>query len=366
MILALTILSTLTTLSSLTEAIACGTTGKAFDVSVTVITGIQPNTDDFAVEDSSGTALITTGTCSNVTAIYPGSKIHARGTLQKGKHGHIAAECSAIVQTGQTTPPPIQSISLHEFASGRWDSRLVRTTGVLYDYFIDEIDSKCTYLILNHGKDTIYAACYRQELDLNILEGWLGCEMSISGLCDPRPSGCRRKIGRILRFYGLNAIHVISPSPLDPFQAPTITPQNSSQPKDLTTFRRYQTSGLVLAVWHGDTLLIKASSGTISRVQLAKGPPPPVNACIDIVGIPETDLYRINFTRAIWRNSLITVCKDPSVTNVVANAKLFGGNEGSDINATFHGCAIRLRGPVRSLPSVGNDGRFYIESNRHK
>ena len=363
MILALSLLPTLTSLASLSEAIACGTTGETFEVSVTVTSVIQPGSDDFAVEDASGAALITTGTCSNISTIYPGSRLHACGILNKTGHGHIAADCTSIVQTGRTEPPPIQSISLHQFASGKWDSRLVRISGTLHDFFIDEIDGQFTFLILKQGNDTIYAVCYNPFLNLSAIEKWLGGELSITGLCDPRPSGCRRKIGRILRFDDLKSIDVITPAPLDPFQAPSITSKDSIQPADFLAFKRRQTSGKVLAVWHGDTFLIQTTIGTFSRIHLVKGPLPPIGTNVDVVGIPETDLYRINFTRAIWRKSPTTLCLDLNITNVVSNAKLFGGKKESDINAKFHGCTVRLRGTVRSLPSVGNDGRFYLESD---
>lgn len=363
MILSVFLLANLTSTAALSDALSRGAIGETFDLSVTVASGIQTNADDFAVEDSSGAALITTGSCSNVSIVYPGSKIHARGILNRTGHGHIAADCTSLVQTGETTPPPIQSLTLRQFSSGKWDSRIIRTTGTLHDCFIDEIDNECIYLILNQGNDTIYATCYNQPTTFKTIERWLGSELSITGLCDPRPSGCRRKIGRILRFNDLKSVDIITPAPLDPFHSSPIVMENGIQPTDFITLRRHKTSGIVLAVWHGDTLLIKTPAHKISRILLAKDPSPSVGSCIDVVGIPETDLYRINFTRAIWRKSTVTPEMDHEVTAVTANTLMAALHGEAAINADFHGQTILLRGIVRSLPSIGNDGRFYLESD---
>ena len=115
MILSVFLLANLTSTAALSDALSRGAIGETFDLSVTVASGIQTNADDFAVEDSSGAALITTGSCSNVSIVYPGSKIHARGILNRTGHGHIAADCTSLVQTGETTPPTIQSITLRQF-----------------------------------------------------------------------------------------------------------------------------------------------------------------------------------------------------------------------------------------------------------
>ena len=53
--------------------------------------------------------------------------------------------------------------------------------------------------------------------------------------------------------------------------------------------------GRVVAVWHGDRFLMRTlDNASVVRVDLADRHLPRYGQCVEVTGLPETDLYRIN------------------------------------------------------------------------
>lgn len=119
----------------------------------------------------------------------------------------------------------------------------------------------------------------------------------------------------------------------------------------------------MLAVWQNCAILIRTPDGSLSRVDLAKGAPPSFDDPIEVVGFPETDFYRVNFARAIWRPTNLPE-RPPDVPRDISADSLMTDIDGKKtFNADFHGKTVRLRGTVRSLPRLGlGDGRLLVES----
>ncbi|MDD4024955.1 MAG: sensor histidine kinase [Kiritimatiellae bacterium] len=237
---------------------------------------------------------------------------------------------------------------------------------MLRDYFSDEIDPKYIFLILNDGDKTLYAATQGHSAEtIHRLDTLIGHALTITGLCDPNPSGLRRNIGRILRINALSCIETVTQTTADPFDAPAFDKSSQIQSATIVSLGRQRICGHVIAVWQNDSFLLRTSGGSLSRVDLAKNTPPKFGETIEVVGFPETDLYRINFSRAIWRPAETkTRLIDDPVSNITAAALMSTARGKPTYNADFHGRIVRLRGTVLSLPNVGrDDGRFYIESD---
>ena len=359
------LLAVLTNAKEISESIANGSIGESFDLQATVISENQAYSHDFAVQDESGTVILAPADEQNAPVLHPGMRIRTKGSLVEGQTGHIAANCAAVNILERVPPPAVIKANFRQILSGDCDSRVVQTTGTLRDYFLDEIDKRFLYLILNEGNETLYAVCWTQMADLQKLDTWIGCKMTLHGLCDPRPSGRRRKLGRIIRLNDLTtSVTVDVRFSADPFSAPLVENTSRLQASEFPMLGRRRTTGRVIAVWGTGSLLLRLSDGSVSRIDLAKGPPPKFGESIDAVGFPETDLYRINFSRAIWRPSAVSTIGPDSITNISARTLMSERQGLKTINASCHGKTIRLRGLVRSLPSVGNDGRFHLESDR--
>ena len=104
-------------------------------------------------------------------------------------------------------------------------------------------------------------------------------------------------------FLDLNDIRVIEPAPSDPFNVPDIDEQHNLYPYQLQQLGRRKASGRVLAIWGGNTALIETPAGSMMRVEMTEGDLPSCGDFIEIAGFPDTDIYRINFTRAKWRKT---------------------------------------------------------------
>ena len=356
------ILAVLTNAVQLSDALRKGSVGESFELDGRIISDAYLSDNDFAVEDASGSVIIHPHDKSD--SFSAGATIHACGNIVYEPFGHVIAKCNRLEILHPGAPATPKAVSISQILSGECDARVIRTTGMLRDYFFDEIDPKYLFIILNGEGTTLYAATtlYAKD-DVHRLDTLLGHPLTVTGLCDPRPSGCRRKIGRVIRVNDVSSIKAATCESNDPFSVPHFDTAAHSQPADLPSLGRQRTIGQVLAVWKKNVFLIKAQNGRLSRIDLAKGEPPAYGKSVEVVGFPETDLYRVNFTRAIWRPSHAPVfCQDP-VSNISV-IDLMTNYEGKRaFNAEFHGRVIRLRGIVRSLPSVGNDGRFHLESD---
>ena len=126
------------------------------------------------------------------------------------------------------------------------------------------------------------------------LQALIGAEVSVCGIYTP-PVDISRKLARYMLFHftGPQAVTVLRHAPKDPFAVPPLPDLSRIAPTDLPSLGRRRATGRVLAVWGGDNLLIAASSNEVIRVSLVRAAPPRYGETVDVVGIPETDTYRI-------------------------------------------------------------------------
>ena len=102
--------------------------------------------------------------------------------------------------------------------------------------------------------------------------------------------------------------------------------------------------------------------GAILNASLANGPPPTCGDAVEVAGLPDTDLYRINLRRAIWRKQPKASPRKPENPEPTNAAKIFTRNGHSEIDPSFHGKAISLRGLVTGVPSfVAHDGLVRLQ-----
>lgn len=364
MIVAPVLFAVLTTAAELSAALQKGLVGTEFDLSATVLSECRAGDRDFAVEDKTGAVIVSPLRSATNICLTSGTRIRALGRICLTLYEHAFAECQSIVELEKSAPPSPHDATFEQIISGQFDARLVRTSGILRDYFTDEVDPKYLFLIFNQGRETLYATIKGHTSDdLKELNSMIGLSIRLIGLCDPRPSGCRRKLGRTIRLHDLTGLQALSTPSSRPAELPLLDSIDRVQAGDLPKLGRCRVLGRVLAVWQKKFLLLRTPANTLARINLAKDNPPHVGDSIEAIGFPETDLYRINFSRAIWRMAdTIAAASNPPAC-ITAKDIITILEDTPAINANFHGMAICLRGIVRSLPSVGNDGRFYLESD---
>lgn len=358
------LLAALTNAAQVSEALKSGLTGEAFAFEATALSDCNPSNRDFGIKDDSDAIVISAPRGLTNLAVRTGDRIHVRGLIKRTSDDHVCAEFTSLMSLGSTNIPSPRNATFEEILEGHHDAHLVSVSGILRDYFTDEIDPRYVFLILNRDSKTLYAACCQTSSGYSdALDSLIGNEITLTGLCDPRPSGCRRKIGRIIYIKSIKDIQSHSPTAESPFGSPLLEDIDHIQATELTQLGRRKVIGQVLAVWQDTSFLIKTQRGKISRIGLAKGPHPKIGDTVEVVGFPETDLYRINFSRAIWKQTSVPSTPPDRPSDISINELMPSVDGNHAINAEYHGHAIRLRGTVRSLPSIGNDGRFYLESD---
>ena len=230
------------------------------------------------------------------------------------------------------------------------------------DIVVDEISPDYKYVILAMKGEIIAMPLLADAPALATLT--IGSEIEATGICDPMMLGMRLHLGRYLMVV-LQNVRVISNAKDDPFASPVLEDYTRLRPQDLAALGRHRAIGRVIAAWHGDNALIKCDGERLVRIETDEGGAPKYGDRIEAVGFPESDLYRVNLSRAVWRKVQDGKTTDETPRDVTAEELLVDTEGRRRFDPYIHGRAIRLRGIVRNMPGEGNvDGRFNIESGK--
>lgn len=274
---------------------------------------------------------------------------------------------STVIGTG-TIPEP-RRLSVSEFLRGDDNNRVIRIRGFLSSILKDEVDSKWFYGILNADGDMFHIAIPSHGRSLAQLKGLIDAELELTGICSPFGHGKRKFLGPHLGVLGNpESIRVITPPPKDPFSAPLLEELGRINPKRVFGMRRRKVEGRILARWEKDLLLLREANGRIVKIQLDDSETDLRSGeDAEAVGLPETDLYNINLSRAIIRRTTgpASAAERDELHDTSPN-DIFHETETGGINADFHGRAIRLHGSVRTVPDTGTTPlRIGLECDGH-
>lgn len=350
----------ITDLATLTETVEQPSSkGRTFDIgeAVVCIPSWQFN-DILAVSDNTGHLRITDGMFWPKAPFLAGDRIRVSGVIiRQDNNLYNYAKATNIVILSHGIAPPPTDASASEINAGKVLDRLVRTEGCIVDVFQDEIDPRFVFLILANGHDFIYVASLYPTDDGDRLFGLLDSIVRVTGVCTrSRPHELGRMIDISIGVRSHDDIEILTPPPDDPFSAPMLTKhiREIQQFPGSGTFRR-KVRGTVIAVWSGTTGLVRTENGTLSKIGFLHGPLPVCGDFIEAVGMPETDLYYFNLSRAIWRKSNGEVAPKPQAESVPIKTLFTDKLGNTAINQQFHGRLLKFTGKVRSLPSIGNE-----------
>ena len=357
----------ISSVAALTEALREDRNGMPFDITATIIQPYTKNMYRCAVQDATGAIMIEMSETSPENRLSKGDHVHIRGSTKSGFRGH---SCYAIAKTADVLsqapiPPPVE-VDAADLAKGLFDNKLVRFKGTVVDAFLDDIDPLWGFLILRSGRESIYACFASSQSTHDDMNDLIGAEIAITGFYSELITEPRFHSGRFILISGRDAVSVIRPAPADPFDVPALTAKQHDSAAVINSMARRRMTGRVIAVWHGDRLLLRTAEGNLARVDLAERRPPSYGMCIEAAGKPETDLYRLNLSRAIWRTNSVAVAAEPPPVDVTARRLLNDGGGRPAVQIRYHGKAVRLKGVVRSLPSPDySDGRLSLDCDRY-
>ena len=263
----------------------------------------------------------------------------------------------------ETEPIPITAT---QFLNGEHEQEFVRMEGTIVDLVRDEIDSDFRFFIIDSENETVYAPSQHITEDDAVLKSLVGAKVSVCGTSDrlTTPDFPRRQMRRNLYIWRLSDITVLEPAPKDPFSVPELEDLANVRPADIPRIGRRRVRGKVLAVWGRNKALIEPPDRLPMRIELSDVPLPEVGSFVEAVGVPETDIYRINLTRAIWRTARSFPLPGQPVTDVRAKTILTDPAGKTGFKFEFHGKVVRLSGIIRSLPQ-GEGVRFYLEDGSY-
>ena len=338
-----------------------GSAGVEFTLDATVVQGTWHRSKDFVAKAADGYIKLVDKAFWPQSFIHDGDRVRAHGRTvaltNDIANGFVNADCFDIAVVGHTAPEPPTDATIDDVLAGKYEWQPVRIRGTVRDVFSDEIDHRYQHIIVSAGGRSIGLAFLNAEDALDIPTNLIGAEVRAIGCYSPFFSGRRRLSRSEINIRSIDNIEILKPPPKDPFSVPSITLTHVGDNEQLLNLGRHSANGVVIAVWQKRNFAIKTDDGTIINIRLADGLPPTCGDRVDVAGLPDTDLYRINLRRAIWRKQPgVYPCEqeEPEPTDIT---KIFTRNGHCEIDPSFHGKAISLCGLVAGVPSAGmNDG----------
>ena len=324
----------------------------------------------FYLKDESGNIPLLERGCCKGYLLQPGDQIHAIGVISNLNVNTslnpkpLHAFCRSIEITRQVARPQPIDIEPDQLSDENLTFRLVRFKGTVRDIFKDEIDPLWVHFILyDNGKHALVA--YRTpNIDKN-LDRFLGTEVIVTGVCEPPRNSSRAKSGNLIRLAGPASIEIVRDFGPHPFTAPDIS-NISGTGKEISTLGMHCAVGAVVTVWQKRHLLLKTDDNSVVGVELRQASLPRPGMRIKVAGLPETDLFRINLSHAVWQ-AVDGPTLAPEVPREISAQELFYDNQNRPrLSPDLHGRAIALRGVVRAAPSSSIDGsRLLLDCDGH-
>jgi signal transduction histidine kinase len=276
----------------------------------------------------------------------------------------IASVCAAALAgtaTAQTLPP---LISADEFLSGQYDMMPIRAECIIRDAFRDEINPDYIYLVLLWDGEIIYAAFPVDDITDETITSFLGAGIIATGTPIPRLYGQREKLGRNLQILSSNAIVIHRKPATDIFSVPDVTRLEGTDPSELQHLDRHGFSGIVLAVWEKNNVLLlgKGTAGKDELVvaRLATDDVPKYGEHIYVSGFPGTDLHHYTLSRAWWTRTREKPAPPEETAESSARTLTTDAEGRPSFRYDMHGRPVRMRGIVRT--TVNEEGLFMIEN----
>ena len=254
-----------------------------------------------------------------------------------------------------------QPLSPDEFLKSEGNIDSVRLRGVVEDAFLDEVDPRFLYYILDSSGLKVLVSVKFDGADPSRLLSLAGRNVEVHGNVRTTYSFVSRAyLGRMFTVSDPSGVVTLGGDP-DPFDVPVLSLHDGMLPEELHGLGRRRVSGHVLAVWSGRSVLIRTFDGRPVTLRLTAGTKSPAYGdAVEAVGTVETDTYNIGLSHARWRPTSAPVDLVRSVVPVTAKSLLVDDNGKRRYQSKRHGQVIRLTGVVRGISDI-DSGRFEIE-----
>ena len=361
MILLTTLLAS-TLLTNLAE-VATGMREKQFDARYdadAVVIFLEVRTDGYyslGLRDATDEVFTKINKSKPATAdLRLGDHVHVNGVIRQTKPlMHTVAFCSSVSILSHGSIPEPRTVSAREILSGSCNDRFVAVRGTVVDSFRDEIDTHTYFIVLDCDREPLYVSINAEE-DLSGRLGQLdNAEVEVRGQCTACSYGLRKLANHTIDACKLKNIRVLH-APRDRFNVPQLQPADPIGAADVLKLGRRRACGTVIAVWGRNHALLHQSGKSTVTVELSgHSSLPTCGQTIEVVGFAETDLYRINLSHGLWRESTNAVAVALDHPEPISARELLTDGHGAfRVNPNYHGRSFQIRGIIQDInPSGG-------------
>ena len=347
--------------------------GERFAVTCTVIDVSQvrdsslgvTSTSYFAV-DASGYGMLRTTESFRPSDVRRGDVAEMSGRLAFERHGWPKVYVDALKPLGHGSIPPPKPISATQLKSDAYANQSVVMSGTLMDIGPDEIDPRYIMLNMRSGDGAFL---------VSVPAGYVppadtlrpGAKLSIQGQASSFPMGGKRRFWNpMLYVYARGCIHIDTPAPEDPFSVPDVGELKFMSAAAISGQNRHKAEGRLIAVFGKRQILLKTDSGQIVRAEIKEAPLPKNGAYITVTGFPETDLFVVNLSKAIWKPLPSGTEKEDAPRAITADEILSGPHGKHQILTEHYGRLIRMKGRLLNLPHAhGDEGMLNLACGEH-
>ena len=318
----------------------------------------------FVVEDPNGPAVIfcDAGDAS-VKAIKPGDVASFEGMLRVNAYGKSLAYGTVcrLLATGSPVTPVDADVS--ELLDGKFDFKLARTTGMLRDATFSETYSGWIILVVCGRMERIFISVQGDEATLEHFRRLIGSKVYATGVCIPSDPSARMTVGRTFKVASADDIAEVKPPPECSARVPDIGEISSTRESEMPSLGYHRARGRVVAAWHKRKALIQMADGSFVGIEFANPPLPRFGETIEAVGLPESDLFRLNLVNASWKSLAPPVPDARKPVPVTPETIVSIQNGHSLVNCSLHGSPVSIEGVIRSISTDGSV-QIHVECDR--
>lgn len=326
---------------------------KTFELTAQIL--LPPTCDRslFFIGTADGVASLIYTAHENCQSISAGDIVRITAETESIRLGLSSIPCAkAISLLAHEELPELDAIPVSQMTPPN-SARRIAVRGKITDVYRDDIDEYFGFLLLEEGGCEMEAVFRNTGNNLNDFTSLIGAEVTATGIVDPKDlSVAKNRSYHFLRMYvgSPDTLRILTPPPKDHSGIPDLAELWPNPPKTIASLPSVRATGYILAIWHGNRLLLRDKAERVFKAELSDNAPPKLGDTVEMTGIPETDLFDINLLRACWRPT--EPFQPPSTTNCipVEIAALFTGKHGTRrINTGLRGKAITVRGIVKAV-----------------
>ena len=297
-----------------------------------------------------------------------GQVVHLQGTCWHLENQEVHIDATNICVIGKASPAAPVRRTLSDLINGDEDLLPVAVVGQVVSVQPDEVDTNYHIMLLRDQSSALPVLF--ETKSISTAKSYIDTSVCITGVFHRAIRGVRRHSGP---YIAGSTIDIVAPAPAEPFDIPMLETTPFTAPADIARLGKRKVCGRVLATWGASRAMIWLGGKNIANLAFRDGTPlPPVEALIEAVGYPETDLFRINLRNAQWRIDRGSASADETMTGEPPSFEgtdqlLYDAKGASCFRGDAHGALVRLNGIVRTLPpEEGSVRRFYIDAERDK